>query len=74
MKKIVTILLSILACFTIVACADNGPSLVPPAGGGTEQGGTEQGGGTGNETENGGGNVVTPIQPGGDYNGNDYGK
>ena len=71
MKKIVTILLSILACLTIVACNDTGASVVPPA---TNENQTETGNGTENGSQTGGGQVVTPIQPGGDFNGSGYGK
>ena len=72
MKKFVTIILAILACLTIVSCIDNGPSVVPPVGGGQE---TEQGGEVGKgEEETGGGSVVTPIRPGGNFNGDGYGK
>ena len=72
MKKILTVILSILACLCIAACEEPGTSVIPPVDGTqTEQGGTE--GGSKNESQ-GGGNVVTPIQPGGDYNAGGYGK
>ena len=81
MKKLVTILLTILACFTIVACNETTPSVIPPLNQeqGTEQGGTENQpeNGTDEGTEEGAeedDRVVTPIRPGGDFNGNGYGK
>lgn len=81
MKKLVTILLTILACFTIVACSETTPSVIPPLDQeqGAEQGGTENKpeNGTDEGTEEGekeDDRVVTPIQPGGDFNGNGYGK
>ena len=75
MKKLICLLLSILACLTIVACEDKQEQnpQIPSQSEETENEETE------NEVpenpeqeEDDGGNVVTPIRPGGNFNGGGY--
>ena len=78
MKKIIRVILSITACLIMSACEVPGMPIDPtPPNGGIEQGGGAQDGGTEEQNpetppSSGGGNVVTPIQPGGDYSGGGY--
>ena len=80
MKKLICILLSILFCLTIAACEDKQePTPQNPSQNEetkkdeTESEEKEDEGTTPEEEENkGGGNVVTPIQPGGNFNGGGY--
>lgn len=73
MKKGISLILSIIACLIMVACDDSRAPIEPVT---PPTGGTEQGGGTTGEEptppNGGGGNVVTPIQPGGNYDGGEY--
>ena len=73
MKKIIRVILSITACLIMSACEVPGTPIDPtPPNGGIEQDGGQNGGTEEQNPEtppsSGGGNVVTPIQPGGDYN------
>lgn len=102
MKKIITILLTMIVCISMVSCSffndSSGSSLVNDSQIESETGSedssdvesdvesddssdvesddnSDSGSNDNSDTESSGGNVVTPIQPDGDYNvGDGYGK
>ena len=69
MKKLICLLLSMLVCLTIAACDDK-QDPTPQTPSQNEE--TENEETTPEEENKGGGNVVTPIQPGGNFNGGGY--
>ena len=73
MKKLLSIILGLVACLVMVACEEEKPSTpspTPPSSSTQTPTPEEE-----KPSNNGGGTVVTPIQPGGDYEvGGGYGK